>query len=244
MRNKNKNKRGSHIGIVLSMIIFVSFLIFLYIVIEPAIKTQKDKQILLDSLKLNLQEELFANLTIVTISIDEGYSVPPIKDCLNINHVEGVGNLDSIVRNETGIVKSDSYPTYLKIEWPDHNKRFFKIYYSEESFNDFPFEGGDCVSPGEGTDYMIESIKTNEKIFETKIIEFMNLYENSYEDVKEMLNFPAGNEFGFSFTYSNETTIGIEEINISLDIYTEDVPVQYVNKSANVNLGYLTVIVW
>ena len=66
-----KNKRGSHVGIVLSFVIFVTFLAFLYTIIEPTIKIQQDKESLLNYLKIELMETFSADLTSTSITINK-----------------------------------------------------------------------------------------------------------------------------------------------------------------------------
>ena len=49
-----KNRKGSHVGVVVSFVVFVTFLVFLYLIIQPATIRERDKQYILDYLKLNL----------------------------------------------------------------------------------------------------------------------------------------------------------------------------------------------
>ena len=43
MIKKIKSKKGSHVGVVVSFVIFVTFLIFLYTIIQPATVREKDR---------------------------------------------------------------------------------------------------------------------------------------------------------------------------------------------------------
>ncbi|MEK6842516.1 MAG: hypothetical protein AABX84_01775, partial [Nanoarchaeota archaeon] len=53
-----KIKRGAtHIGFVLSFVIFIMFIIFMFSAIEPFLKTQASKQSLLDYLRFSLVDE-------------------------------------------------------------------------------------------------------------------------------------------------------------------------------------------
>ena len=57
-----KKKGGTHVGFILSFVIFVTFLIFLYsMLIEPT-KTNQDKQYLLENLRINLIENILNDL--------------------------------------------------------------------------------------------------------------------------------------------------------------------------------------
>ena len=72
-------KKGSHVGIMLSFVIFVTFLVFLYSVIQPIIKTGQEKKISLDSLKIELVIILDPDLTSYSSgsikSLDENFMV-------------------------------------------------------------------------------------------------------------------------------------------------------------------------
>lgn len=235
MKKRGKTKRGSHVGTVLSFVIFVTFLVFLYSVIEPAIKTQGDKQFLLDYLETKLTEKCSANLIRVTIT---NSSNPTGYDCLKVDNTElEVLGLDSIVKDENNnFINSNSLNGFLKIAWT--GETFFKVYYSEESFKDFPTSNNNCA------DSIIESVRTKEYIFETKVIKLKEEYESDYENLKDELKIPDGSEFSFSFTYSNGTIIGIGEKEVSTSVYAKKIPIQYIDEEANVLLGFITIKVW
>ena len=68
---KIKNKKGSHVGIIFSFIIFVSFLIFLILMIEPSINTQKSKQHIIELLKNELIKNVSSELVAYSIDIEK-----------------------------------------------------------------------------------------------------------------------------------------------------------------------------
>ena len=106
------------------------------------------------------------------------------------------------------------------------------------------FAGGGCQVLRETDDYLLGLTRTNERIFETKIIDSVNIYKIDYENFKSDLKIPAGSEFGFSFTYDNGTIIGTEEKNISISIYAEEIPIQYIDTDANFSPGFINIKVW
>ena len=75
-------KRGSHVGVMLSFVIFLTFFIFLYTIIEPVIRTQEDKQALSDYLGTELIKMSFANMTTFSIKINE--DINQNKDCIKL----------------------------------------------------------------------------------------------------------------------------------------------------------------
>ncbi|MCK4647518.1 hypothetical protein KAT24_01145 [Candidatus Pacearchaeota archaeon] len=52
------DKKGSHVGMMLSFVIFVTFLVFLYSILQPVIKIRQDKKLILDSLIIELAKML------------------------------------------------------------------------------------------------------------------------------------------------------------------------------------------
>ena len=72
----------------------------------------------------------------------------------------------------------------------------------------------------------------------------INEYETNYSELKSELKIPLGSEFGFSLIYNNGTRIGTEEKELSISIYAREIPVQYVDREANINSGFLNIQVW
>ena len=246
-------KRGSHIDIVISFVIFVVFLGFLYSIISPA-KVQENKEAILNQLEKEIKDKLSADLTSSSINIPGDYT----WDCFQVEHpITFEEGLNVIVKNETNdVVKFASEESagaikkYLKIDGrPD--MKSFKIYYSEEEFNGLGLDEENCFENAgqfvlETTDYPIKQvglIRTEKYIFETKV---RKAFENkeSYDEVKESLDVPYGSEFSFNFTFNDGTSVAGENKKVSTNVYAREVPVQYINEEANITLGYLNIKVW
>jgi len=133
---------------------------------------------------------------------------------------------------------------YLYIGGFAEGKEFFKIYYSEESLNNNAEDIGSCARTVKEEEYTIGLIRTTKYIFESRIIELINDSKSDYVGVKEELKVPIGNEFDFSFRYSNGTTIGTGEKTITTSIYAEETPIQYIDKKANTNPGFINIRIW
>ncbi|MBR9702318.1 hypothetical protein GOV13_05355 [Candidatus Pacearchaeota archaeon] len=235
------NKRGSHVGVILSLLIFLGFILFLYVALEPVITTDEGEQVLLDTLKITLMEKVSENLTAVTIFINESYTSG--EGCIEIAHLAETAGLNSIVKDQDGtIINSNSTQNDLRIEWED--KRFFKVYYSNESFNSYPAGEVTCVSPEEDTEYSIGLVREDKQIFETKIIELKNTYESDYSTLRRELNVPGDNDFGFDFEYANGTIIEAGSASSQSNIYIEGVPIQYIDREGNISSGEIKIKVW
>lgn len=241
------DKRGTHVGIILSFAIFVIFLVFLYSVTEPAIKIQKDKQALLDYLERALIEQTYVEMKTSTLSIN---ATAP-QDCIEIENLITELEMNSRIRvkNEfedtTPSYISETNPDNLLIDRDDSGNRFFKIYNSEE----FEEISARTINPckklkKEDEDYTIGLTRTETNIFETKIINLINEYKNNYETLKNELKIPAGSEFGFSFTYSNGTKIETLKKEVSTSVYAKEVPIQYVDKESSISSGFINIKVW
>jgi len=237
-------KKGSHVGMVLSFVIFITFLVFLYSIVEPAIKTQKDEQAVLEYLKTELIGKVSADLTSVSIAIDKTTN----KDCVELENLRTETGIDSklIVKDNlensfTAKISDDD----LFIDRESSEDDFFKIRVSEEFEETETGTMSDCEILQEGSisGYTIGLIRTNKYVFEAKIIELKEEYENDYENLKDELGVSSGNEFGFSFSYNNGTTIGTEE-SVSTNIYTEEIPIQYIDESASILSGSINIKIW
>ena len=77
------NKKGSHVGMMLSFVIFVTFLVFLYSVLYPMVKIGQDKKLILDNLILELSEMLDSDYTSGSIKTLDSNFVAEINELAN-----------------------------------------------------------------------------------------------------------------------------------------------------------------
>ena len=235
------SKRGSHVGVVLSFIIFISFLLFLYpLLIKPVVEANKENQYLLDGLKTKLTEEVSAELTISSVEVDTSTN----KNCIELRNFISATEINSniIVKNQDGKVQQGSVSgNSLRINRENDNDVFFKVSYSEE-FKEVNDQISNCKTIQENN-YEIGLVRTEKYVFETKIINLTKEYEINYESLKTILGLPSGNEFDFSFIYNNKTSIGIKK-EVSTSIYAKEIPVQYVNKKGDILLGNINIRIW
>ncbi len=76
-------KKGSHVGMMLSFIIFITFFVFLYTVLQPIIKTEQNKKLILDSLEIELVEML-ATTHILELEDEYNLDYEELKTKLNV----------------------------------------------------------------------------------------------------------------------------------------------------------------
>lgn len=230
-----KTKKGSHIGTVISFVLFITFIVFLYSITSPALKSNKEEENLLIYLENKIIENVSAELNSTSISFENS------GDCLQINNYQGGAN--TVVKDKDGnIVDSgvEGNTLFIKIS----SETFFKIYSSEVELEGKPYNSGDCANPL--TNYEPGLSRTEKKVSEEKVIELINRYSANYSKLKEDFKIPNSRDFGFGFIYNNGTLIPYEtpEKNASSDIYTNRVPVEYFDKQAEILQGFVNIKVW
>ncbi len=230
-----RNKRGSHLGVMLSFIIFIGFLIFLYSILAPTTKTKEDEQFLIDHLEFELLKNVSVNLTSITVSITDTIT----ESCIELENINNViDNSKLVIKDNLEVSQNYDYAIgRLEI---DSNKDFFKIY-SSDKFLDLGINLENC-QPILEENYVIGLVKTNTYVFEESI---GNLTEPAnYENFKASLNLAPGKGFGFSFVNSEGIIIKTSEQEHSTNIYIQEIPIQYIDKNANILPGFINIKVW
>ena len=241
-----KNKKASHVGIVLSFVIFVTFLIFLYTIIEPATRVERGKEKTLELLVPELTLKLSEKMTTVTIDLTN-YSEAGDKNCITLPSITGLSDMGVVTKNQEELI----IPSTLRddnttdIGWKQGDNPSLKLYYSKELVN-LDSEKA-CETVNKLDDFKYGLIKTNTYVFESKINDTLDsLKENGqyYEELKGNLNIPLGDEFGFGFRNNDGETFETEEREGLTNIYVEEIPIQYIDSEANIKSGFLIVKVW
>jgi len=241
---KIKNKRGSHVGVVVSFAIFVTFLFFVYAILEPTMTTERDKQYILDYLKLNLVDNVSSDMTTMTVYIEE----PVPKNCVKINSVVG-----EIPEHDELLFKNQDDETLIyeisgdgfRIEVGYGFNGFLKIYHAEglnSSLGTPECTGNTPINQIEPT-----FIKTYSQIFESKIGDINESYYTNYEGLKSELGIPEGTEFSFYLWDSERNEIFKAENQVpptTKSVYVEEIPIQYVDEQGNIKFGFLVIKVW
>ncbi len=233
----------SHVGVVLSFVIFVTFIIFIYIIVKPAVGTE-NKQNLLNYLKEVLIERASTELTSVSVLIDRETPQP----CVELNDFFGKTEIGNriIVRNDTGEAFNAKISTSGQNLFVQRNVEeiFLKIYGSEEFSNITEGTMSFCKELSEGSGgYIFGLIRSEKNIFEKRIIQIIESYNDDYESLKEELNI-VGNEFGLGFTYANGTSISTEEKEVLVSVFVDEFQIQYISNDAIRELGSLNVGIW
>ncbi len=238
---KKYEKRGSHVGIIISFVIFVTFLLFLYFISRGSFSSEKKQESLLSYLKEKLVENLSSDLTTITVILKTN----PPQNCVELNDLsENFGiNSKIIVKTENQEnVPASVIGDDLRINRENTNNVFFKIY------NSIKFETpeeiqGSCSELNEGSGYQLGISKKEKYVFEKSFFELANEY-TKYKNLKNYFKIPESNDFGFGFKYENGTEITVGLKNISKNIYIEEIPVQYIDINGDIKEGFIKAIIW
>jgi len=237
-----KNFKGSHVGVMISFMIFVAFILFIRVILEPAILTNQDKEPMLEFIENKIINETSFYVSTTTVSLPSSIS----DTCLSINSFVDEFNAypGIVIKNQNGIIIPDSISSVdsktLYIKRNSVSENFFKIY-SSDGFS-VSYESVSCHAITEGTNY--NSItKKGVYLFEDKIVELINDYEN-YENFKSALNLPNNTDAGISFEYEDGTIISTNETLPKTNIFSREKSVEYIDENANIHSGKLKTRIW
>ena len=220
---KKLNKKGSHVGLVLSFMIFAIFLVFLNLIISPSINVRESNQDLLKVINQNVLEALSNEIWVLRVNDP--------NTCLEIDPPISGG--DVVAYNEAGIVDSEVSAGSILVE----GGGFTKIYYSDIIQGESPGLSG-CSS------VTVNSTIKEEKILENKIIELINNVSEDYDGLKIALDIPSNIEFDISFEYINGTLIGGQSREQNIEIYSKETQIYFLSSNADNEKGILRVRIW
>jgi hypothetical protein len=229
---KKEEKRGSHVEIIISFIIFVTFIVFLLSILIPAVTTNKDKENTFSDVEIKVMNKVSSNLTSITVNLDSG------DDCVNLPDLMGdlgIGE-NIIVKDYYGEnVEAYSDGDSLQINPESAEDTFFKIYYSEE-FDEIGTDSG-CSEH----DYTLGLTKTEKYVFEKKVIDLIN---EDYGALRTEFKIPESLEFGYGIVLSNGTIYATNIHDVTTNVYVKDTPIEYVDTEGNIREGYLRTRIW
>ena len=223
-----KNKRGSHVGIVISFTFFIAFIIFAYSIFAPSLITKSQMQdsikVLEDAFKERIKEDVFI---IRTYDSD--------STCISISKPSNsFSNENIIARNSSSKINSGIYGDNIII---DGQKGFVKVYFSSDSFN---FENHTSFSSCDQEN--TQSLTLENKYLENKILYWVNQSVSNYSDFHSELG--ANFEFEVLFDYKNGTIIGDRGKNVKTDVFAQTLTIEYLSYEAQDKVADLIFSVW
>ena len=229
------NKNGSHVGFVISFVLFVTFVIFMYAILSSKVDFGQEKENSLNYVKAEVIERISENLTSVSVAAKNPGAGCAVLD----NFLSTAGITDRfIVRSDSGNVL-DKGISGQSLQVTRAGNTFFRVYSSEE-FPKITSPLSGCTNSG----YTLGLIRDSKDIFESKVLELFENYTEDYEALKKDMKISSGDEFGLRFTYSNGTEIETPEKNVTINVYVERVAIQYIKTDAAGESGFIDIIVW
>lgn len=229
---KKRDKKGSHVEIIISFIIFVTFVIFLLSMLMPTVTTKKDKENAFEGIELKIMDKISSNVTVITVNLDNG------DDCVNLaNIIDDLGIGDNIIVKDYSGENVDTYSDgdSLRIDPTIASDTFFKIYYSEE-FDSLDSNSG-CSEMG----YTLGLTKVKRYVHEEKILD---LIDADHATLEQEFNIPESIEFGYGIILSNGTIFETNNQDVQTNIYIKETPIEYIDTEGNILEGYLRTKVW
>lgn len=251
------NKMGSHVDVIISFIIFVSFIVFFYVIIQPTTNFAQDKSGTITYLHDALIKNMTGNLISITIltnypgTVNNHLQLSEMVD--NLSSL-GITSMKIVVANSTGAKlnsqsSTDNHDLYIDTSPAGQNKMLLNIYYSP-LFNIIPSgsltNSQSLVLNANTNSYTIGSMRNlSFYLLDFNIINFIQTYNNNYSSVKEWFNLSPTDNFGFNFTYQNLTSIGTNDNSLKNgNVYSQLFPVLYLNGNSSLESGSLTIRVW
>ncbi len=227
---KKITKKGSQVSMILSFIIFVIAIIFIYVFASSTISRGGTEKELLKTIEGNVLENLYSSVWVL-----RGYDVANSGGCIQMPLPEVISGGDTIAVSDSGGIQSSVSGNSVLVEG---GKGFMKIYYSNLIKNNHVFTGSGCnsISP--------ESEKKEKLIPIKKVLDLMSNFSSNYESTKNLLDVPSSMEFNLYFLYSNGTAVGNDLVKSDVEIYSEDLKFNYLSENASSEIGTLRVKIW
>ena len=238
------NKKASHVGMIISFVIFITFIVFLYTVVNPAVSTGQGKETTVGYIDAKIKENVSANLTIASVQIDSEIN-PVGQKCIELQgFFPLLGTIVNVVKNETNNIQ-EAYinSVNLIIIRKDGTNIFFRVYASPK-LDRLEEKAMDCFPMDSERYYSLGSTTTTRYIFEKEMYRFIDYYNADYDKLKREFKISPGTEFGFDFIQSNETIIKIGTPPSTANVFAEEIPVRYVDNQANILSGFINIKVW
>ena len=240
---KRKEKRGAaHIEIILSFVLFISFLLFIFMFINPTKRTEPSR-VLLDIAEQGIEKSSSINVTSMVLKIEQSISENCFTiDLAEINISNIVGNKKAAVKDaDDEVINSKKSGSILQIQ---KSRDFYKIFLSED-FKETSSSLVNCKDLDE-ENLTLGQTKTTKIISFKKLAELKLNYETGYENLKESFDFPTGNDFGFMIKDTKGNTIlnVLKEKPAGISVIAREKPVQMVYENATFVSAMLNTQAW
>jgi len=226
----------THIEIVLSFLIFLGFVIFLFVILSP-FKDRTNKN-LVDFVYGGVYNKMKTDLSSISIS----FAVAP-AGCFSFGSSDLISNLNCIEHHV--IVKDENnVQVNAKLEGNDfqiaNSGKFYTIYCSDELIGTNGINGCSSETPVLGV------VRTKEVLAVSRINNFVSEYNSDYDALKRDINMPENSDFGFVINDLDGAPMfeGKKQRPTGVDVIVKTFPVEILYSDARIQNAVLKVIVW
>lgn len=231
-----KNKKGTHTGMILSFVVFITSLVVIYMVVDIPSNDSLEKKYSIDILKANLLKEVSHDMIITRVN-----DPTPLANCSNFSNPTGYSlGMGAIAINSL----SQEIPLRVLdgLTYIENGNSLTKIYYiNNAGFNNTLPSSSiiNCV-PIATDNTVYKNLP-----FESSITDIINDTINDYDNLKLKLGVPLDDEFTIQFTYPNLTSIGNYEVNdIKTNVYVSEYKLNYISLKGEEKTGVVNIGLW
>lgn len=225
-------KKGlSHIEFVLSFVIFVGFLIFAFVFLNP-LQSNRTMKSSLDYSWIEVSQETMDEMETYSVFIP-GYS----GQSVSLNIINEIGS----VENSSGAVISYYNDPSKYIHFTVPHDEFVRIKYSSRFDNGGTISGSTQLSSDV---YTISSSQKDKVYFENLFIDLKGIYLSNYPQLKTDFNLPSRVEFGFVVRGPNINVTAINNIPEDMEVLSKTDKIMVLNKTGTASYADMRVMVW
>jgi hypothetical protein len=240
-----KNKMGKgHIEVIISFIVFIGFLVFLFVIFNPLNKPVNKN--LTNIVFFNIGENITTNITSSSIRINDDVNIDG-QGCFTIQESDlpslvCVNPKKILAKNSSETIVASKVNNGININFGGQDK-FYIIYCSEEITENENIET-DCISLNR-ENFTIGMINTRNAWSEKKLEKFEEEYLSNYDTLKDKL-IPEGNDFGFIISNLSGSVLfkGEKTIPKGVNVNANTIPVNLIDSNANIKSGTATIMIW
>lgn len=231
-----RTKKGAaHVEMMISFIIFISFVTFMMVIFKPSRIVAADTSAL-DITESKIIEHVSVNLTVSSLILNSNFSTN-VGNCTYAKF--SLPSNITIKSENMSIVdaKRDSENIYFKY----NGQRFYRVYSSEE-LEEKSFDTAGCQKLNE-SNYTIGVTRMQKKVAYSNLIKLNESYYNDYENLKK--NLSLINDFTFIVRDSSRTIFeGNKYKPKGVNIIAKDIQIEILDKNASLSRAILNLQVW
>lgn len=235
-------KRGiSHIEVIISFVVFVGFLFFLFAFIKP-VRNTEISQTILDLSQQGIEDYTNVNYSYISVKLSDSL-VFDGKLCFAIPI--SIDNGRIVVKDKKD-VEVNSGADESKIYISQDSEKFYTIYASSV----FELKGAlsDCKDLVKDTDYSLGFLSEYQVLSNESIFQLKERYDSNedYISLKRYFKIPDSNNFGFSIRETNgdEIISAMRSPPARISVIARDVPSQLIYKTGEIKFVIMNVQAW